>query len=360
MALTWGLVVATYGRGKLLAECVRLAVTQTRPPAEVVIVDASPDAETTHAAVKAITRSRGVALQYVEAARASSAAQRNQGIALASADVLFLIDDDTLLYPDCAERILRVYEADAAGAIAGVGGVHVPEPPPTADPQYRDSPPPARAQGSLRARTARIAQRWSYRGSGFFLPYDREFPRHRLPSSCRGLPVEPALVLDGFRLTLRRSALAHESFEEMLARYAVSEDQDLSYRVSRHGMLVEARDARLTHLAFPGGRVSPRAVALLRTTNRLALNVLHSPHRARTVARYAAAVPLHVATALALDVLSGDWSLARAAGTLAAIPPAIRLLGMTPTRVRAWYPAFQRRVIQEERWYTPRESRTGE
>jgi len=345
MALTWGLVVATYGRGKLLEECVRLAVAQTRPPAEVVIVDASPDWEATRRAVEAIARPRGVAVRYVEAERASSAAQRNQGIALAGADVLFLVDDDTLLYPDCAERILRVYEADTERSIVGVGGVHVDEPPPAADPSYRAAPGPWRAGGSLRARTESLAWRWSQRGSGFFLPYDRAFPRHRLPPTCRDLPIAPALVLDGFRMTLRRDVLAHERFEEMLSRYAVSEDQDLSYRVSRHGMLVEARDALLTHLSFGGGRLSRRTVAVLRTTNRLALNVLHSPYRARTTARYAAAVPLHVVTGLALDVLRGDWSLPDTAGALAAIPPALRLLAMTPARVRAWYPAFQSRVL---------------
>src|SRR5438105_545340 len=41
--LTWALVIATYQRPDMLLRCLRLAVQQTRPPRELVIIDASPN-----------------------------------------------------------------------------------------------------------------------------------------------------------------------------------------------------------------------------------------------------------------------------------------------------------------------------
>ncbi len=47
--------------------------------------------------------------------------QRNQAMELVRADIVFLIDDDSFMYDDCAAEILAVYEKDEAGAIAAVG-----------------------------------------------------------------------------------------------------------------------------------------------------------------------------------------------------------------------------------------------
>ena len=39
--MNWSLLVATYNRTKALRNCVQFAIAQSRPPAEIVIVDAS-------------------------------------------------------------------------------------------------------------------------------------------------------------------------------------------------------------------------------------------------------------------------------------------------------------------------------
>ena len=36
----------------------------------------------------------------------------NHSIAQSTADIIFAFDDDTLMYPDCAKEILRIYAAD--------------------------------------------------------------------------------------------------------------------------------------------------------------------------------------------------------------------------------------------------------
>src|SRR6185312_14717864 len=100
----WALVLSTYRRPDVLALCLRAALEQTRPPREVIIVDASPDwrASRDHVMAEIAPLRPGVRWQYVEAERRSLPAQRNQGIALSTAPILFMIDDDSLMYPDCA------------------------------------------------------------------------------------------------------------------------------------------------------------------------------------------------------------------------------------------------------------------
>jgi len=39
--LSWAVVIATYQREKILPQCLKLAIGQTRQPSEVIVVDAS-------------------------------------------------------------------------------------------------------------------------------------------------------------------------------------------------------------------------------------------------------------------------------------------------------------------------------
>jgi cellulose synthase/poly-beta-1,6-N-acetylglucosamine synthase-like glycosyltransferase len=95
---------------------------QTRPPLEIIVVDASPGWENTRERVLREIASLwpGIRWHYVEAERRSSASQRNQGVRAASADVMFLFDDDSLMYPDCAAEIMRGYDADSGRSVVGV------------------------------------------------------------------------------------------------------------------------------------------------------------------------------------------------------------------------------------------------
>ena len=80
-----------------------------------------------------LTRDRtivaGIRWHYVKAERRSSTSQRNQGVRAASTDVVFLCDDDSLMYPDCAAEIMRVYDADSGRSVVGVNATNVAVPP---------------------------------------------------------------------------------------------------------------------------------------------------------------------------------------------------------------------------------------
>src|SRR5215472_16371858 len=95
-SLSWSLVIATCNRRHILPRCLTLAARQTRPPLQIIVIDASDDWEREREEVLAGVAARHPAIRwdYVRARRRSSAYQRNQGVALARSDVVFLIDDD--------------------------------------------------------------------------------------------------------------------------------------------------------------------------------------------------------------------------------------------------------------------------
>src|SRR4051794_40114756 len=93
--LNWALVIATYGRGAVLLHALATALRQSRPPSEIIIVDGNPDhalwADRTRKLVESQTPA--IRLVHVGAERLSLTVQRNQGIGLATADVILLFDD---------------------------------------------------------------------------------------------------------------------------------------------------------------------------------------------------------------------------------------------------------------------------
>src|SRR5690606_9687252 len=115
-------------------------------------------------------RHPGVRLVYLPAEVPSLTVQRNQAIAEAGADIVFMIDDDSFMHPDCAEEILRVYDADAKGEIAGIQATTAPMP------DTLTFEAPQKQKG--RPRTGGIA-RWLWRKVFLmnveegFIPYDK-------------------------------------------------------------------------------------------------------------------------------------------------------------------------------------------
>ena len=219
--LTWALVIATYQRAHILPRCLRLAVQQTRLPMGNHRRRFQPELEETRDAIKAklIVRYPKIRWMYVAAEKKSSASQRNQGVRLSTADILFLIDDDLLMYPDCAEQIMRIYEADKDKAVSGINAIHVPVPP--------DSPAPEKAgeHGTTKryGPFARLARR-VLRADDIFVPYDADFPQHTFPTVLSGLPVGIRKSAAGWGMTFRGDICRKEPFEEILGYYAAGED----------------------------------------------------------------------------------------------------------------------------------------
>ncbi len=345
--LTWDLVIATYKREEILPRCLRLAAGQTRAPARVIVVDASPGWEATRAQVmgEIAPAFPGIEWRYDKAERASSAAQRNQGLRLATADVVFYIDDDSLLYPDCAEIIMSVYESDREGKVAGVSMIEVGTTP--EDAARPGAGAPRTVTPSESGSRFRDAIRRVLKADEIFVPYDAAFPDHGVPESVRGMEVGARQTMTGNRVTYRREFAVREPFEEMLARYAAGEDSDQSYRVSRHGALLTAFEAKMFHVGSPGGRMPPRVTTSLGAMNPLVLTRLHCSDPARKQRETASLLRRRLLIEAIKDVTKRQLSFPRARGILDALRNLPRVYAMSEGELREWYPEFQTALIQK-------------
>lgn len=346
--LRWALVIATYKRREILLRCLQNALRQTRMPDEIVVVDASPDFDVNRDAAMALLSSAGnTRVVYEAARRASLPVQRNQGIELASADIVFLIDDDSMMYPDCAAEVMKVYEHDARERVSGVMCMPETTPP---DAEHSSS---MGASGNVAVQPKQTPLRRLVKSllnteATFFLPYDARFPEHEVPSELRGLEVDVIQVMPGYAMTFRRSVLQKEAFCEMLERYAAGEDQDVSYRASRHGALLLAHKARLCHLEISGGRLSRRTTTALADLNPAALQVLFSDDIERSRRDWQRIVRKRLLIRALKDLSEKEWRFQRTRGTLLALRRLGQIYDLPPDALRTWYGGLQKELIDQD------------
>lgn len=351
MPLTWALVIPTFRRAEILPRCIRLAVAQTRPPAEIIIIDASEDWKSTRDTVRAIVdaspHAESITLHYEAAHRRSSAAQRNQGLEIATADILFFIDDDSLMLPDCAAEVMRIYEADPERQVAGISPILAPSPPdaPTiasiAEPSASNHGLPHRFLAGLRDRVRRLLS-----ADQIFLPYDYTFPHHEIPPALQGMEVGLIHAMHGCRMTFRREVIAAERFSEILAAYSLGEDSDASHRCSRRGMLLNAVRAKLFHAEHKAGRLSTYTVTALGALNPTVLHRIHGADPARSQRLMRRLLRRRLLIQFLKDISRGDWRLPRMRGIAFALRHINDVFARNPEELATWYPALQKQLVE--------------
>jgi GT2 family glycosyltransferase len=184
---------------------------------------------------------RGVRLTYVRNGQNSLTSARNIGSRLAHGDIVFFIDDDTLLHPHYVEEILKVYEAipDAMGV---QGYIYL----------------------QKKGRLGNILSRF------FFLSRLARGECRVLPSISTLYPSMPDRVMACQYLSgvssYRRSVLEEFLFDEKLLKYSDGEDVDFSSRVWKKfpGSLFLTPFARYSNVASPEGRAQPRERVYMR------------------------------------------------------------------------------------------------
>lgn len=313
--LSWALCVATLNRIDMLELCVTCALDQTRGPAQIVIVDASDNWLSHRDRIAAIVADR-VALVYLPAPERSSTVQRNTAIRACDADVCALIDDDSLMHSDCMETIMRVYEADTEQEILGLAG--------------GDGPSPFEMEGMERksgpSRSTRLRALVQSRIGAFlwkelflmsravtFVPYAGPFETpipDRLKS--RNLGLLPTAQLPGCRMTVRRRAVLQETFEPAFRSYSPGEDFDLSYRLSRIGVIGTVPAARIYHHEVASSRIRREQETVLSICNAAYLLRKHSPDLTRDRRRWAVLMGRRLLAELLKDGLMRRWSLPQA------------------------------------------------
>ncbi len=338
--LTWGLLICSLNRDEEVMRGVKLALTQTRPPDEIVIVHSSPEWEKSKARLEAELGNAidGIRWRYVGSARGSSSMQRNIALDHSEADIVFLIDDDSLLYPDAAEEVMAVYEADIHNEVAGVTMTEV-FVPPDAKPGAESIPRPSTAnQRGILARIEHILSEQELR----FLPYDGHYHKGKLPETLAGMDVIPQGLLGGFRMTFRSSVIQKVRFAEYLDAYAVGEDFDASYRASRYGALVLACRARIHHLMVPGGRPNRRLKSGFTCLNVIAMASRHAPDSVDLRSQVRRFLAQRLGIALATDVGRRRFSFPDTRGVLFAWRHYPESLARRGKELEDWYLEFQR------------------
>lgn len=355
-ARDWGLCVSTYNRGAMLRDCVRHALGSTLPPSEIVIVDASDDWQHNRAGIKDVIAATGLAvpLRYVAAKRKSLTVQRNQAASLARADILFMIDDDAMLHPDAAARIMDHYRADPDNRIVAISCCNTPlgnQPEPGSDlKQTNRAGDLVSGRSPAVQRVIDLALRYLLMipADQRFVPYDAPERRWRGDTS---LPSGLARVdfIVGFALTLRRAVALREPFDEALVGSSIAEDLDASYRFGRHGILAFAPDAGIDHLEAAAGRDRRRLNTALALLNIGYFVRRNSDRQARDLARYGLWYLRMTLAELPKDMAGGRWDLPQVRGALLAGRRFPALLRQPRAGLPHWYQNEQTRLMSGTR-----------
>jgi GT2 family glycosyltransferase len=232
-------VILTRDRSEDLDECLSSLAQQTVLPDEVVILDNSSD-KTTSELIKQSRATLPFTVLYDRGHPSlGTATGRNRAIDQTSGDIIFILDDDVVLTDHSyIETLLGIFEEDAANEIGGVC--------------MNSNPNPG---GALSFYT-RLALR---------IPFLLESPRpgRVLPSGFRShFPSETSWVqcMPGCACAVRRAVVEKVRFDPGFETrpYAMSEDQDFSYRASLHWKLLWTDATEVWHKKSPhGGRLNP-------------------------------------------------------------------------------------------------------
>lgn len=249
--LPLSIVIPTRNRPMVLRRTLESLAAQGAQPAQIVVVDASPDRATYDNCVARPIDGLIAPIEWFRADVAGAAAQRNQGIELCRHPTIGFFDDDILFEPECVARLWRALEADAR-----LGGVNAM----ITNQSYH---PPGRISRTMFRLMAGHAEK-TYAGRVLgpavnLLPEDRE-----------GLPdIVPTEWLNTTCTLYRRDALPRPVFAGHFTGYSLMEDLSLSLTVGRQWKLANARTARIFHDTQPGEHKSDRAaLARMELVNR--------------------------------------------------------------------------------------------
>jgi glycosyltransferase involved in cell wall biosynthesis len=354
-SLSWGLIVATYQRELILPQCLQLVVQQTRQPLEIIVIDASDNWESTRSKVMAEIAATAPHIRwvYAPARQRGLPLQRNQGMELATADILFFLDDDSLMHSTCAEEIMRIYEADTELAVAGVQASLTDEMP--SDVVVEDEKKKVGWSGNGWLPVVSALHQFVWRNiflmdsTNLCVPYYGTFPKHEIPVPIQAMKVFPVNVSHGCRMTFRREAIVREKFEALLMYYALNEDMDASYRVSRYGVLLEAMNAHLHHFHSNSGRLSRYIVTALSALNQAVCVRRYSDDLRRDRLKFYWLTFRRGIAEILKDGLSRRWTFPQARGILISFKYAPLVFKMSDQQLAEWYPRFQQEFVQSGR-----------
>ena len=240
--MRFSVVIPTMNRPGPLRRTLESLLDADPGPAEALVIDASPDGS----ARKAVEDLQDgvVPLTYIQT-EPSLTRQRNVGIDETSGDVVVFLDDDVRLPSDLFAKLERAY---ADPTVAGATG-------------WVTEPQPIRAGGPA-SLLRRFAVAGSRRHAGRFTRYG--YPRYVVAEDT----VRDVEFMPGCFMSARRELAAQVRFDENLGAYALAEDEDFSFRLSRRGRLIYLHDVVVVHDKMGFRSYDSRALGRLVVKNR--------------------------------------------------------------------------------------------
>jgi len=219
--MRFSVVIPTKGRLAPLRKTLESLREADPLPDEVFVIDADEESSARQLVLE--LQDGRLPVHYVHT-EPSLTMQRNVGIDRASGDVLVFLDDDVSLTKDLFAKLERAYaDDDVVGATGWVIEPH------------------AQRIGGPRSVLRRLALPGSRRSPGRFTRYG--YPRYVViadgPCDVEFMP--------GCFMSARRRAAEQVRFDEHLGAYALAEDEDFSYRLSRLGRVVYLPDVVVVH-----------------------------------------------------------------------------------------------------------------
>ncbi len=227
MSLRLSIVIITKNRPEVLAECLRRAGADAPPDTEFIVVDSSDD-DRSQDVIREFGRARSVRLR---GETNNMPRARNQGIAVATGDVMAFLDDDSYIEPGWAAAVLGGYDDPETGAVSGrvLDGDEQPVP----------------EEGAQ---------------------WPRLLPDGRLAGEVRITATQPRAVdfFRGCNMTFRAEALnAVGGFDENLTGNNFREDTDCCLRLKKAGWRLSAvPGAHVHHIRAPRHDIQRNPFAL--------------------------------------------------------------------------------------------------
>jgi glycosyltransferase involved in cell wall biosynthesis len=307
--MRFSLIIATKGRPEPLRAAVQSAAATLPSEAEVIVVDGDP-AQSARPVVEELRALHAqLQLRYIDRG-GGSAVQRNVGIDAADGDVVVFIDDDCTVEPGMFAALSAAYEE--AGVVGATGRIHrAPRAGVVAEPDSR-----------LRWLILGGGRQGTMNSFGFRRPiFDIEQARD----------VE---YMPGPLMSARRDVAAAVRFDEALTAYALGEDDDFSYRVSRRGRVRYEPAAEVTHHELGFSSMDRRALDRLRVVNRTYLFKKNFAQTLRARAGFGSLLAILCAHRIInrewsglRGLIEGIWQVRRTNGVVPGLPDRPRASG---------------------------------
>jgi GT2 family glycosyltransferase len=277
MSVRFSVVIPTKSRLAPLRKTLESLREADPPPDEVLVIDAD---EGSSARALVVELQDGKLPAHYVHTEPSLTMQRNVGIERASGDVVVFLDDDVSLPKDLFAKLARAYAAeDVVGATGWVIEPH------------------AQRLGGPRSILRRLVLPGSRRQPGRFTRYG--YPRYVVvadgPCDVEFMP--------GCFMSARRSAAAEVRFDEHLGAYALAEDEDFSYRLSRLGRVVYLPDVVVVHEKLGFRSFDSRDLGRLVVKNRAYLFRKNFPQTRRARFQFG----LLLATLVGHRLINREW-----------------------------------------------------